>query len=185
MNTKVLTRIGLLAAFGLILQFLSFPLPFFPEYLRYDAAELPALIAAFAIGPWAGVLVDLLKNILSLVIGNAPSGIIGITANFIAGATFAFVAGSIYMVNKTKKRALMGIVVGVILTTFVMCVANYYWLLPLWGIPSNGILPLLTASIIPFNLVKGMMTGVLTFVLYKKVKDIFEPVIQNKSTCLK
>jgi len=51
MNIKILTRLALLSAFGLILQMFAFPLPFFPEYLKYDAAELPALIAAFAIAP--------------------------------------------------------------------------------------------------------------------------------------
>jgi len=175
MKTKILARIALLSAFGLILQFVAFPLPFFPEYLRYDAAEVPALIAAFAIGPWAGVLVDLGKNLLSLLSGNAPSGLIGITANFIAGATFAFVAGFIYAVNKTRGRAFLAIGLGVMATTLVMVVANYYWLLPLWGIPRNSILPLLTASIIPFNLFKGSLTGLLTFMLYKKVKTFLEP----------
>jgi len=175
MKTKLLARIALLSAFGLILQFFAFPLPFFPEYLRYDAAEVPALIAAFAIGPWAGVVVDLGKNLLSFLLGNAPSGLIGITANFIAGATFAFVAGFIYTANKTKSRAVLAIGLGVVATTIVMAVANYFWLLPLWGIPQNGILPLLTASIIPFNLFKGSLTGLFTFVLYKKVKRFLEP----------
>ncbi|SMB93455.1 Riboflavin transporter FmnP [Desulfonispora thiosulfatigenes DSM 11270] len=180
MNTKILTRIGLLAAFGLVLQIFSFPLPFFPEFLRYDAAELPALIAAFALGPWYGVLVDFLKNILSLFVGMAPAGIIGITANFIAGATFSLVAGTIYFTKKTKARAFIGIVLGVVLTTIVMVVANYFWLLPLWGIPKSGVLELLAISIIPFNIIKGLMTGTLTFVLYKKVKSIFEPVFKSK-----
>lgn len=179
MKTKLLARIALLSAFGVILQFLSFPVPFFPEYLRYDAAELPALIAAFAIGPWAGVLVDLGKNLLSLLIGNAPSGIIGITANFIAGATFAFVAGFIYALNKSRKRAILAISLGVVATTVVMALSNYFWLLPLWGIPRNGILPLLTASIIPFNLFKGSMTGLITFVLYKKVRGFLEPELTH------
>lgn len=181
MNPRLLTRIGLLAAFGLILQIFSFPLPFFPEFLRYDAAELPALIAAFSFGPLYGVLVELLKNLLSLFVGMAPAGIIGITANFIAGATFSLVAGTIYFTKKTKARALLGIICGIILTTVVMVVANYFWLLPLWGIPRTGVLKLLAFSIIPFNLVKGLMTGSLTFLLYKKVKTIFDPIGKDKA----
>lgn len=177
MRTKILARLALLSAFGVILQFISFPLPFFPEYLRYDAAELPALIAAFAIGPWAGVLVDLGKNILSLLIGNAPSGIIGLTANFIAGATFALVAGFIYGSKKTRQRAVLAISLGVVATTTVMAIANYNWLLPLWGIPKNGILPIMTAAIVPFNLFKGSLTGLFTFMLYKKVRHFLEPEI--------
>ncbi|MDK2823500.1 MAG: riboflavin transporter [Clostridia bacterium] len=180
MNTKIMARIALLSAFGLILQFFAFPLPFFPEYLRYDAAEVPALIAAFAIGPWAGVLVDLGKNLLSFLIGNAPAGLIGITANFIAGASFAFVAGLIYSTHKTRKQAVVAIAIGVISTTVVMAIANYFWLLPLWGVPRNGILPLLTASIIPFNLFKGSLTGLFTFILYKKVKVFLEPEFTKK-----
>ncbi|MFZ5943821.1 MAG: ECF transporter S component [Bacillota bacterium] len=180
MSVKVLSRIALLSAFGLILQFFAVPLPFFPEYLRYDAAEVPALIAAFAIGPWAGVFVDFGKNALSFLMGNAPAGLIGITANFIAGATFSLVAGLVYSFNKNRKTAVFAILLGVIATTAVMAIANYYWLLPLWGIPQNGILPLLTASIIPFNLFKGTLTGLITFVLYKKVKVFMEPESNKK-----
>lgn len=181
MNTKTLTRIALLSAFGLILQFFSVPVPFFPEYLRYDAAEVPALIAAFAISPWAGVMIDFGKNLLSFLIGNAPSGLIGITANFIAGSTFALVAGLIYHSNKTLKRAVLATFLGVFSTTVVMAVANYNWLLPLWGVPRNGILPLLTAAIIPFNLFKGTVTGIITFLLYKKVKGFLEPEFAKKA----
>lgn len=180
MNTKFIAKIGLLMAFGLILQLVAIPLPFFPEYLRYDGAEVPALIAAFSMGPWAGVLVEFGKNALSLLSGNAPSGIIGITANFMAGATFAYIAGAVYSFNKTKKMAVLGIFLGTVATTIVMTVANYFVLLPLWGVPKNAILPLLTVSIIPFNLIKGCLTGTLTLILYKKIKAYMEPEIYTE-----
>ena len=174
MKTNVMVKLALFSALGVLLQLLSFPLPFFPEYLRYDAAELPALIAAFAIGPWAGVFVDFGKNLISLLIGNAPSGLIGLSANFIAGVSFVVPAGLIYERNKSKKSAVISILVGVICTTIVMAFANYFVLLPMWGVPQNAALPLITAAIVPFNLFKGILTGILTFLLYKKIRPILE-----------
>ena len=56
MTTKKLVRLAVLTAFGVLLMiFIAFPLPFFPEFMTYDPGDIPGLIAAFAFGPWAGL----------------------------------------------------------------------------------------------------------------------------------
>ncbi|MFZ5752631.1 MAG: ECF transporter S component [Bacillota bacterium] len=186
MSTKQMVRLALLAGFGVLLMYaVAFPLPFFPEFLTYDPGDIPALIAAFAVGPWAGVLVQLLKNVITFLIGGSKAGIIGVTANFIAGGTMALVAGLVYSLKKTRGMAVIGLLAGVVTTTLVMGAVNYFWLLPLWGVPANQVLPMLTGAVLPFNAVKFSLSSVVTFALYKKVKSIIEvekydPVVENK-----
>ena len=50
----------------ILMFFFEFALPFLPPYLKVDFGELPALISAFVLGPWWGVLVCLIKNLVCL-----------------------------------------------------------------------------------------------------------------------
>jgi len=174
-KTKLMVRLSLLSAIGVLLFYVvAFPLPFFPEFLTYDAGDIPALIAAFAFGPIAGVVVQFLKAFIGFLIGGSKAGWIGALANFLAGGTMAFVAGAIYAQKKTKLRATLSLFIGSVVTALVMGALNYYWLLPLWGIPQNQLMPFLVSATIPFNFVKFAMSSVVTFFLYKRVKSFLE-----------
>lgn len=174
-QTKQMVRMAVLATFGVILfYYVAFPLPFFPPFLTYDAGDIPGIIAAFTYGPWAGLLVQFLKALIGLLVGASKAGWIGALANFLAGGTMSFAAGLVYYTNKTRKMAILSLFVGCIATTLVMGVANYYWLLPLWNVPANQILPMLTAAVLPFNFVKFALSSLVTFFLYKKVKNFLE-----------
>lgn len=174
MTTKKLVRIGFLTALGVLLMLIAFPLPFFPEFLTYDFGDVPGIIATFAFGPWAGVLVQLSKCILGYLVGVSKAGIIGMAANFVAGGTMVFAAGLIYQYRKTKLRAVLSLAVGSIVASMVMAVANYYIFFPLWGFPTEGIIPMLVTVVFPFNMVKFIISSTLTFLIYKAVKNAFE-----------
>ena len=61
-----LTKVAILTAISFILyMFLKFSLPFlFPSFLDMQFSELPAILAGFSLGPFAGVLVIILKCLL-------------------------------------------------------------------------------------------------------------------------
>jgi len=175
MKTKKLVRLALLTALGVLLMvFIAFPLPLFPEFLTYDPGDIPGIIAAFAFGPWAGLLVQFMKCLLAFLIGASKAGIIGMAANFAAGAPMVLVAGFIYHYRKTKMRAVLSMAVGSVVASLVMAVANYYIFFPLWGFPTNNALSLIVGVVIPFNLVKFIMSSTVTFFAYKKVRSVFE-----------
>lgn len=175
MTTKKLVRLAVLTAFGVLLMvFIAFPLPFFPEFLTYDPGDIPGIIAAFAFGPWAGLLVQFMKCLLAYLIGASKAGIIGMAANFTAGAPMVLVAGLIYQSRKTKTRAVLSMVAGSIVASLVMAVADYYVFFPLWGVPTNDALFLFVGIVIPFNLVKFLMSSTVTFFVYKRVRSVFE-----------
>lgn len=175
-NTKLqlMTKIGILSAMSFILMYFEFPIPFlFPDFLKIDFADIPALLGAFAMGPVAGVAIELIKNMLNFIMKSTTGGV-GELANFITGAALVFPAGYFYRKSKTKKSALMGLMVGTIAMSLVMSFANYFILIPFYFkvAPSQEYLPMILTGILPFNLFKGVLISILTLLMYKKVSPI-------------
>lgn len=187
---STLIKVSVLSAMAFILMFLEFPLPIFPSFLKLDFSDIPALLGAFAMGPFAGIIIELLKNLLIIVIKGSQSGFIGELANFVVGSALVGTAGIFYKHSKTRKNALISIAAGVLVMSAVASVANYYVFLPLYETVLNfpiaamvqegakifkGITDLnsfVAYSILPFNLLKGVLVAIITFLAYKKLSPI-------------
>jgi riboflavin transporter FmnP len=102
-------------------------------------------------------------------LGGAESGVYGMLMHFIAIGAYIIVAGLIYRKNKTKKAAIMGMLFGIIAMTAVMIPANLFITPAFMGVPAQVVKGLLLPAIIPVNLIKGLITAVLTFIIYKRV----------------
>lgn len=189
-SIKSLTIIAMLAAISTVLMFLSFSIPLFPIFLKLDFSEVPALIAAFSLGPFAGVSVVFIKNLINLLF--TSSGGIGEFANFLIGSFFVFSAGLVYQKFKTRKGAILSMTVGTIIMSIVGTVANYYILMPLYTLimPIDSIvnmfksinpyadtmLKIMFMTIAPFNLLKGFIVSLITFLIYKKLSPIIKRI---------
>jgi len=188
-NTKSMVKISVLAVISFILMQLEFPIAILaPSFLQMDISDLPALIGSFAIGPMAGVIVQLLKNMLHLFQTSTVG--IGELANFVVGSTFAYTAGYIYYKEKTFKRAIIGLIIGTVTMTIVITIANYFIMFPfyanLYGIDLDTIISMGTAinknivdlktmmfiAVVPFNLLKGTIVTIMTLLIYKRVSPI-------------
>ncbi|MDP4146136.1 MAG: ECF transporter S component [Bacillota bacterium] len=192
---NTLVKVSLLGAIGFLLMFLEFALPIFPSFLQIDISDLPALVGAFALGPVAGVAIELLKNILHAVFKGSPL-FIGEVANFVVGGVLVFVAGSIYKRNRTKTNAIISMIIGVVAMSIVAVLTNYFVFFPLYaslvyhmpmssfvqmGAQTNShvksMFTFMTLIILPFNIIKGVVISALTAVLYKSLS----PIIQGKA----
>lgn len=94
LQTRSIAGMAMLAAVSYLLAFLEFNVPLSPPFAMMDISDLPALIGAMAINPLAGVIIELVKNLLQLL-STSTAGI-GELANFIIGASFVFSAGMLY-----------------------------------------------------------------------------------------
>jgi riboflavin transporter len=170
---QLMTKIGVLSALSFMIMFLEFPIPFFPPYLKIDLSDIPAIIGGFAFGPLAGVAIELIKNLLHLITKTETGGI-GELANFLTGASFVIVSSLIYFKNKNKKSAIIGLAVGTLVMTAVMCLANYFILLPFYlgTAPSPDTLGLIWSTTLPFNLIKGVIVSIISVLLYKSLSPI-------------
>ena len=93
-TARKLTVTAIMSAIAFILMMLEFATPITPGFLKFDFSDLPALISAFALGPFWGVATELLKNLLHLPF-TGTSGV-GELANFFVGAAMVLPAGLIY-----------------------------------------------------------------------------------------
>lgn len=170
--------IGMLSSISFVLMLLNFPLPALPPFLKVDFSDVPALIAAITMGPVAGILVALFKNVLYWIFSGSPTGVpVGEMANFATSILFMLPVYAIYRKIASSKGLLIGLVAGVLAMTIGMSVLNYFVFLPMYTYFLNA--PALTGSamrdiivlgILPFNLIKGILLSVVVFMLFKTMK---------------
>lgn len=192
-NTRSLVLIAMLSALSAVLMIFQFPLPFALPFYKVDISDVPALIGAFAISPLAGVIIELLKNILHLLLQGSTTFTVGELANFLSGALLVFPAALIYHHNKTRKSAIIGLVVATIIMSIASCFINAYITLPFyikastdytmdgivaWAGSVNGfvknLFTYLVFLVLPFNIVKCFLSSVITMLLYKRVAPIMK-----------
>lgn len=181
-NLNKFIKISLLSAIAVMLMYFDFPIPFLPfPWLKIDLSDIPALIGGFAFGPIAGVVIELLKNLLILIVKGTGTYFVGEMANFIIGASLVFPAAWIYHKNKSKKTAFLGMLVGSLAMQVIGIIANVYFLLPAYGMPMTPAesLNYITVGLVPFNGVKSIMVCGITYVVYKKVANIIFDVDSN------
>lgn len=192
-NIRTLVLVAMLGAISVILMLFEFPLPFLaPGFYELDFSEVPVLIGTFAMGPLAGAAIELVKILLNLIINGTITAGVGEAANLIIGCSMILPAGLIYRKHKTRKRALIGMVVGTLTMIAVGCLVNAFVLLPAYsaglGIPMDTLVGMGTAinpaitnvgwfvvlAVAPFNLIKGVLVSVVTMLLYKRVSKVIK-----------
>ncbi len=170
-GTALLVRIGMLGAVAFALMYMEFNLPFFPVFLQYDPSDVPTLIGGFAMGPLAGAAVAALKSAIFFLSGKDEAGVIGTAAALATSLAFVLAAAAVYAKEHNKRGAVLGLGLGVVSMVAVMAVLNYYVFLPAYGVPAEA-LPATVETTMLFNLVKGLLNSVLTFLVYKKVSPL-------------
>ncbi|MBF1992233.1 ECF transporter S component [Staphylococcus schleiferi] len=177
-QTRHLIIVGMLSAISVVLMFIKFPLPFLPPYLTIDFSDVPSLLATFTLGPIAGVLVELIKNLLNFFFN--VSDPVGPVANFLAGTTLLLVSYWVYQSRQTTRQLIIGLIVGTLAMTVLLSVLNYFVLLPLFGMimnladVANNLKLIIAAGIIPFNIIKGALVSVIFILLYKRIGHILK-----------
>ncbi|MDR1253687.1 MAG: ECF transporter S component [Oscillospiraceae bacterium] len=188
---RKLATIAILSGISAILAvFLRFNLPFMPSFIKMDLAKLPAIIATYSMGPFSGISVCLLKNIITIPFSS--TFIIGPLANFLLECSFILPLGIIYVKNKSKYSAILSCIVGSLSMAITSFPINYYILYPIYFqiISENKILNMYQAIFpqinsisealltfnVPFTLLKGLLVSFIASLLYKRlpkfIKDI-------------
>ena len=192
LTTKAITQIGMLGAIAVVLMLFEIPLPFAPSFYEIDFSEVPVLVGCFAMGPLAGVLIELIKIVLNLLINGSITAGVGEIANFIIGCSFIVPAGIIYQRMKSKHGAIVGMVTGTLFMTILGCFVNAYILLPAyakafeWPIEAlvemgtavngniNSLFTFVMFAVVPFNLLKGVLVSIIVLCIYKKISPILK-----------
>ena len=197
-STHFISYTAIFAAMAGVLMFIEIPLFFAPSFYEIDLSEIPVMICTFYLGPVAGVVCELLKVIVKLVLKGTSTAFVGDFANFVVGCSFVLPASFIYHLNRSKKTAIIGLVTGTLVMTVFGSLFNAVYLLPtfaeLFGMPLEAIIGMGTAvnssinsvstlvlfAVVPFNLLKGLIITVLTMLLYKRISPLLHKGDERK-----
>lgn len=189
--TRTVAFVAVFSALSAILMFLEIPVFFVPSFYKLDLSELPVLICAFYLGPVAGIVCEFIKVLLFTLLHGTTSAFVGEFANFSVGCALVLPAAVLYGINKTKKGAMIALAAGTGVMTVFGSLFNAWYLLPkfseLYGIPLDAIIEMgkqinpaiqnvytfVAFGVAPFNLLKGVVVSVLTFLLYKRIERLF------------
>ena len=141
-NTHYVTYVAIFSALAGVLMLFEIPLFFAPVFYKIDLSEIPVLICTFYLGPVAGVLTEMFKVLIKLLLKGTTTAFVGDFANFAVGCSFILPASMIYHAKKSRKTALIGMLVGTLVMTIFGSLFNAVYLLPkfaaLYGMPLGG-----------------------------------------------
>ncbi len=185
LSVQYLTRIAVLTALSSILFMISIPIV---AFYSLDLSNLPVLLGAFSMGPVAGLIILGLKSLIGCL--TSSTMYVGELADFIMGAAFVLSAALIYQRNKSRKGALIGMITGTVALILAGCLTNAYLLIPFYmkafGMPMEAIIGMCAQALpfvdtelkvilfvtAPFNLLKGVVLCVLTYMIYKPLSPL-------------
>ena len=189
-KTRRMAYIAIFSVLAAVLMFFEVPLFFAPSFYEIDFSEVPVLISTFYLGPVAGVTTELLKIVLKLLLNGTNTAFVGDFANFVIGCSFVLPASSLYHTKNSKGTAIGGMALGTACMTVFGSAFNAFYLIPtystLFGMPLEAIVGMGTAvnssinsvttlvlfAVVPFNLLKGVLVSIITFLLYKRVEKL-------------
>ncbi len=186
-STRRLVLTAILGAISTILMILEIPMPLIPPFVKMDFSELPVILGGFIMGPVSGSLIAVIKVVLNLLLNGTTTAGIGELANLIYSLGYMLPAVFIYRKIRTKKGAVISLVIGTIITSIISLIMNIVVIFPVYaqlmGLSLEDIISicasvnpyvknmvsLMIFSMLPFNLFKYGVTSVITFIFYKKL----------------
>ncbi len=192
-RTADLTFAALMTALAIVLSYFpEIPLAFFAPWLKLDFSFTPLLLLGFSVGPGMMVVALLVTNLVHILGGT--TGGPGELANMIMGLAFLLPPTLMYHKNKSRKNALIGMLIGTVMMVIAGVIANRYILLPVFfkgnleeemakrGMSLNGYL---LGAVVPFNLIKGVINSLMVFGLYKRLSILMKEAKDDDTAAVK
>lgn len=166
-RTKRMVALGVMAALAVLFSLANWPIFPAAPFLRYEAADVPVLIAGFALGPGPGLLVALVMAVLMALI-TGLDGMVGALMHFLATGALVGTASIVYRRYHSRAGAIAGLACGTFAMTVLMPIANLILMPLVYGYTHAQVLAILWL-LVAFNAIKAGANSVLTFLVYKRV----------------
>ena len=166
-STKRIAMYALFVALSMAVSFVEFPIVPGVEWLKYDPSGIVSLVAGFAYGPAAAVIVSVL-GFLPHLLTNPWGTLMAV----LVALALSVPAALIYRRNKTRKGAVIGIIVGAIAALAMAIVGNII-VTPFYAhMTTAQVVALIVPALLPFNALKFTIHGVVTFLIYKPISNL-------------
>ena len=194
-SIKKIAIIALFSAIGAILMYLDFPLPIAPSFMKMDLSEIPVIVGGFLLGPISSVVIGILKVLIKFVIKGTSTMFVGEIANIIGSIAYALPASLIYHRLKTKQRAILGLILGTIISSVVITCCNALFIFPLYikifhmneeviihmcnkiFLFIDSMSKVYVLSVFPFNIIKFTTVSVITLLFYKHISKAIKSIL--------
>jgi|UniRef100_A0A7V3RE65 riboflavin transporter FmnP len=170
-KAKQISVIGIFAALATVLMLLEIPIPQLAGF-KYDGSEIPTLMVGLMFGPIAGILTEIIKDLLYFAIRGTD--IVGLLMNMAAGIIFVGTASSIYFWHKTKMMAILSMTVASLATTGGMAILNLIVYPPYLHVSYAFMIQNYLWIIVLFNVFKVGIDSSVVFLVYKRVSKFFK-----------
>lgn len=168
-STKRIAVYALFVALSMVLSFVEVPIFPAAPFLKYDPSGIVMLIAGFAYGPAAATIVSVLGFVPHLFT-NPWGALMAILVALALSVPAAF----IYRRKRTRTGALIGILVGAVLAVIAAILGNLV-ITPIYtGWPVSEVVALIVPALLPFNILKMAIHGVVTFLIYKPISNLLD-----------
>ena len=178
-----LTKVSMFSALAVVLLYIEFPLLPAVPHLKLNVSDVPSLLASFMFGPITGTVVNAVKIGVCLLLRGTSTGFVGDLSNLVSGTLYTVIAGFIYLLRKNKVGAIIALAVSSAVFCVAMWFCNQWFLLPMFGIKEmSAMMPMLWWTLL-FNVIKTVLTCLLTFFIYKPLSKAlhWEITIKKKS----
>lgn len=166
-STKRIAMYALFVALSMAVSFVEFPIVPGVEWLKYDPSGIVSLVAGFAYGPAAAIIVSVL-GFLPHLFTNPWGTLMAV----LVALALSVPAALIYRRNKTRKGAVIGIIVGAIAALAMAIVGNII-VTPFYAhMTTAQVVALIVPALLPFNALKFTIHGVVTFLIYKPISNL-------------
>ncbi|MBT1174934.1 ECF transporter S component [Bifidobacterium sp. LC6] len=165
-STRRIAMYALFVALAMVTSFIEFPIT--PvAWLKYDPSGIVCLIAGFAYGPSAAIIVSVLGFVPHMFAD--PWG--SLMAVLVA-LCLSVPASLIYRKIRSRKGAALGIVVGAVLAIVAALLGNLV-ITPIYAHMSYAaVAAMILPILLPFNLAKMAIHAVVTFLIYKPISNL-------------
>ncbi len=180
-KTRVVVFDAVMAALGVVLMLtIRFPLIPLPgaSHLLYDFGDIPAMLGGIIAGPIHGMLILGIISLLQLMTPNS-NGFIGFIMHFLASGALVMLPALFWKWKQTKKSLSIGLILGAIGIVLIMIPLNLIITPGFFGVPLEAVLEMIVPILLPFNLLKGLLSGAVTYFIFSSLVKATDRKIIN------
>lgn len=195
---KYIAKVAMFSALAGVLYLIpGIPLSFiFAPWLELRFYDIPTVIGTYALGPLAGGIIVVMRFLLKIATVGTTSGYVGELGDILCGLAMVIPIGFIYKHRRNFKWAVLSLIIGTVATTAVAILVNRYMLIPFYaklayigGIEGlvktvSGLYQGVTVenfyayylglSVVPFNLIRCIVTAAVTLPIYKRISNLLK-----------
>lgn len=166
-STRRIAVYALFVALSMAVSFIEFPLIPGVPWLKYDPSGIVCLVAGFTYGPAAAVLVSVL-GFVPHVFADPWGSLMAIAV----ALAMSVPAALVYRRLRTRRGALIGIIAGAVVALAVAIIGNLL-VTPIYAdMTVEQVAAMIVPALLPFNLAKLAVHGVVTFLIYKPISNL-------------